>query len=56
MEKNKMAHIVTLIHFLDANLDDMKRYSEIKFYRDNGRITTEEAVELILEYNVQLNR
>ena len=51
----RMDGIVKLIHTLDNDLITTKaKFDDIKLYRDRGIITNEEAVDLIIAYDIHI--
>ena len=50
----KMDKMILLIHYLDSDATDLQKVNEIRLFRDDGVITDEEGVDLVLAYNLHI--
>ena len=57
MEITKMDMMIQLIHTLDSeSASSETKLGDIKFYRDNGVITADEAIDLVTAYDIRKAR
>ena len=50
----KMDYLILLIHYLDSEATDKQKVDEIRAYRDEDIITSEEGVDLVTAYDLHI--